>query len=161
MLDRNVLIYKIRRTAAWNGGSIVAIAGLAGLIELLRLDWLGVFLGVAFAAGGWLELVGRRKLPKPEARQWLLGAQAAVFGMLVLYSAWRLLTLDAQAIESGISPQDMQMLVSSLHISHQQVVALFERAFHLTYISLIIASFIYQGGMALYYRWRLGQLARA
>lgn len=82
--DRELVLRRTRNTAAINGGSIASVAGLFALLSIALGNWQGGFIGLAFAATGGMELRGRALLASNAraAGHWLLGAQAAFFGLI-------------------------------------------------------------------------------
>lgn len=162
-------LQRIRRTAAVNGGSIVAVAGLSALVSLFLLSGVGCAVGLAFAATGVMELRGRSLLVRDVRRagRWLVGAQAAFFALIAAYAGYQLATLTGAVILQAMSP-DMLALIkqrlelqTGLQLPDEVIGDVLLRAMRLVYWVLIVVSFFYQGGMAWYYQRRMRALQRS
>src|SRR5690606_25944744 len=163
------ILQRTRRTAAVNGGSVAAVAGLSALVSLFLLCGFGCAVGLAFAATGVMELRGRSLLARDvhRAGRWLVGAPAAVFALIAAYGGYHLATLTGAAILQAMSP-DMLALIkqrlelqTGLQLPDEVIGDVLLRAMRLVYWVLIVVSFFYQGGMAWYYQRRIRTLQRS
>jgi hypothetical protein len=137
-----------------NGWSIASVGVLGGLFSLLMGGWFGFFLCLLITSSGWLELTGRSKIKQglPEAGAWLTVSQIWLLLIIVIYAGFQLLSFDASDPLSKISPEMKDILDTQLGLDIQDIGLLVTKLYYTTYISLIAATFLYQGGLWLYYR---------
>jgi hypothetical protein len=133
-----------------NGWCVTSLAGVSILVSLLMGSWYGVIISLAIAASGYMELKGRQKLQGklPEARMWLTGSQLWLLFIIVSYAGYQLLVFDPSNMLKDI-PQAEQQAMKGIVEANAQLLSTMYKAI---YIAVIIASFIYQGGLWLYYR---------
>lgn len=143
-------VLKISRA---NGWSVVIVAGLGALLALALGDWLSLGLGLLVAGFGGLEVRGNRLLRKrdPEGMKWLVRSQMLLLALILAYCASRLGSFDAESAMANLTP-DMEALLKEAGLSRADILPLVHQMFLLLYISVALASLIYQGGLALYYR---------
>lgn len=160
--DRRAKVLRsTRNLALWNGGSIVVIALLGGLLSLPYSGLPGLGVGLAIASAGALELYGRSRLAAAPAlaRRWLCGAEVWLFCLICAYAIWRLQGLDPASVLDSLGPEIVDML-------HREMLAIYGfrlpdeiladslvQSLQLVYRGLIAGSAIYQGLMFVrYYR---------
>lgn len=149
---------RVARIARWNGGSILAVAGLGALLSVAAADPAPAAFAAAIAFAGWRELGAGRRLagPAAEGDAAALGAtlarsELAVLALIVGYSAWRLATADAAA-ELGRLPTAEREALAALTVGDLALLEqLYALALRITYGTLIVVSLGYQGGMAWWY----------
>jgi len=97
-----------------------------------------------------MELKGRQELKRkrPEARMWLTGSQLWLLFIIVSYAGYQLFVFDPSNMLKDI-PQAEQQVMRGIVESNAQLLCTMYKA---VYIAVIIASFMYQGGLWLYYR---------
>ena len=162
--EPSVLYKKIMRISTINAWSVTVIAGAFTLLNLLSLSVPGILVGAAVTIAGPLELHGQKILQtEPErARQRMIGSQIWLIVCVLSYCAWRLLSLDPDNpfVVFGEAAQVFE-LVAIFGIPKAYLASLFVQAFYITYGLIAALTLIFQGGLALYYRSRIGRLIRA
>jgi hypothetical protein len=133
-----------------NGWCVTALAGMCTLTSLVMGSWSGVIICLAITVSGYMELKGRQELKRerPEARMWLTGSQLWLLFIIVSYAGYQLLVFDPSNMLKDIPQADQQALKGIVESNAQLLCTMYKAV----YISVIIASFIYQGGLWLYYR---------
>lgn len=156
------ILRRITRLSAINGWSITVVAGLGGLISLAFADWIGAITGIVVALGGATELRGRRRILARDASgvRLLVLAQGIVLGMLWVYAITQLVRFDAAALLAGLPPE-VQTMFDEAGYDRASVQQLLFIANLALYAAVMLASLIYQGGLALYYRHRAPTVAEA
>ncbi|MEI6126887.1 MAG: hypothetical protein WCQ99_10100 [Pseudomonadota bacterium] len=147
---RDSVLRRILFIAGFNGWSITICAGISVLGSLLMKNWPGVFISLAITVSGCMELQGRRKLKKDlhEAGAWLKASQLWLLFLIVSYAGYQLWSFDSANMFKDLPRSDQQAL-QSLVGSNSSMISTMYLTF---YIAVIITSFIYQGGLWLYYR---------
>jgi len=133
-----------------NGWCVMVLAGICTLTSLVLGSWTGVAVCLAITSSGYMELKGRQELKRkrPEARMWLTGSQLWLLLIIVSYAGYQLFVFDPSNMLKDI-PQAEQQAMKGIVESNAQLLSAMYKA---VYIAVIIASFIYQGGLWLYYR---------
>jgi len=136
-----------------NGWSVVIFAGLGTLLALALGDWLSTGLGLLVAALGGLEVHGNRRLRKrdPEGMKWLIRSQMLLLALILAYCASRLGSFDAESALANLTP-DMEAVLKESGLTRADILPLLHQMFLALYLSVALASLVYQGGLALYYR---------
>jgi len=161
---------KVARTARWNGGSIVVVAGLAALFAALDADVGTALFGAAIAAAGAIEHRSGAALARGADRTWepaygrqvrgrLIGAELVVLVMIVGYSVWRLATVDVAGEIAALPDELREALVGLVGGDEALLAETFRLALDVTYTTLILVTLAYQGGMAWWYARRLAPAA--
>ena len=163
--DDHVLLYqKVMRVSTINAWSVSFIAGAFALLSLLGLSIPGVLVGIAVAAAGPIELYGQKRLEADprRARTWMMGSQIWLMVCVLSYCTWRVLSLDPDNpfVVFGDAAQVFE-LVAIFGIPQAYLASLFIQAFYITYGLIAVLTVLFQGGLALYYRSRIGRLVRA
>ena len=146
---------KIQR-ALWisqvNGWSIAGVAGLSALVVILFGQVFGFLVGIAVAVGGLMELRGGRLLSNGSAVgiRWLAASQVYLMAVLWSYAGYSLTQFDKSDPWARFSPH-FKDFVLKINPDVYLVELMLEFSYYATYISLIIAVLIYQGGLCLYY----------
>ncbi len=150
MPDSEKVLRRLISISGMNGWCVTALAGVCTLISLLMGSWSGTAICLAITASGYMELTGRQKLKErlPEARIWLTGSQLWLLFIIVSYAGYQLLVFDPSNMLKDLPPAEQQAF-AGLVDSNTQLLSTMYRA---VYLSVIIASFIYQGGLWLFYR---------
>jgi hypothetical protein len=135
------VLRRVLKTSRLNGWSVAIFAGLCSLVSL--------------ALGGALEVRGHRLLKRRDAdgMKWLVRSQFVVLGVIWSYAATRLVSFDQEIVRELVSA-DMRASLNELGLTTEDILPLVRRFFYLLYGSVMAATLIYQGGLALYYRRR-------
>ena len=162
--NASALTQKIMRISTINAWSITLIAGSFTLLSLIGLSVPGVIVGAAVTAAGFMEMHGQKALQEDpgRARTWMVGSQVWLMACVLIYCGWRLLSLDPDNpfVVFGDAGQVFQ-LVEALGIPMKYLASLFIQAFYITYSLIAGLTILFQGGLALYYRSRIGRLVDA
>jgi hypothetical protein len=155
-------LQRVRAISRVNGWSVVIVAGLGVLLALGLGDWLSIGLGLLVGGLGWMEVYGGRLLRKrdPDGMKWLVRSQMLLLGLILAYCASRLGSFDAESMMSNLTP-DMEAALKEAGIVRADIVPLVHQMFLALYISVALASVLYQGGLALYYRSKTGLVTAA
>ena len=156
------LTRRVMRISLINAWSVTLIAGSFTALSLLGLSLAGVIVGAAVTAAGPIELHGRKALQTnvTQARGWMVGSQVWLMSCVLGYCGWRLMMLDPAdpfAVFGAEAGQLMQM-VDIVGISSAELERLFIQAYRITYGLIAGLTVLFQGGLALYYRSRIGRL---
>lgn len=149
------IVKRILRISGINGWCVTVAAGLSTLVSLAMTDLIAGLTGAIVAAGGITELRGRKALLQGDAAgmRKLFLAQLIVLAMIWSYAVTQLLTFDAASLVAAL-PEEIFAMVAEAGIDSdtlRRMIAIIHTA---TYGVLILATLIYQGGLALYYRHR-------
>ena len=152
-------VLKVSRLDGW---SVAIFAGFCSLVSLALGDPVGVSVGLLVTLGGVLEIRGHRMLKHGDAAgmKWLVRSQLVVLGVIWFYAATRLVSFDAELLREVITPA-LRASLNELGLSTEDILPLVRRFFYLLYGSVMAATLIYQGGLALYYRRRTALVAQA
>ncbi len=136
-----------------NGWSVVIVSGLGTLVALALGDWLSTGLGLLVAAFGGVEVHGHRLLKKrdPAGMKWLVRSQMLVLALILAYCVSRLGSFDGESALANLT-SDMEAVLLESGLNRADILPLVHQMFIALYVSVALASIIYQGGLALYYR---------
>ncbi len=145
-----------------NGWCVTLVAGLGTPIALLLGDWLSAGLGLLVAGFGALEVHGNRLLKKhdPEGMKWLVRSQMLLLALILAYCASRLGSFDGESAMANLTP-DMEAVLNEAGLSRADILPLVHRMFIVIYVAVALASLVYQGGLALYYRSKTRLVTKA
>jgi len=145
-----------------NGWSVIVVAALGILLALALGDLLGAFIGLLAVVSGWMEVRGSRqlRLRNPEGMRWLVRSQLFLLAVILAYCASRLGSYDEETMLANLTP-DMEAVLQESGISKAEIVPLVRMAFFGLYGAVALTCFIYQGGLALYYRSRVKPVTEA
>lgn len=144
--------------SALDGWSIVLVAGAGTLLSFAFASWIGVVVGALITLAGVIELRGRARLKREDARgiTLLVGAQLMILLTLVVYSAANLVRFDESALLAQLAPylpQINQALArANIPPSEVDIRALVKPAYFAVYCGVIVLTTLFQGGLALFYR---------
>lgn len=154
------ILRRIVRLSGINGWCVALVAGLGGLMSAAFADWIGAATGLAVCTGGILELRGRKQLLGGDAsgmgRMFL--AQLIVLVTLWVYAAVQLIAFDAAQLIAEL-PADIRAMIADAQLEVAQVQQLLTIANFALYAAVMLASLVYQGGLAIYYRHRTPTVA--
>ena len=136
-----------------NGWSVVIFGGLGTLLALALGDWSSGAIGLLIAGFGWLEVHGNGLLRKrdPGGMKWLVRSQLLVLALILAYCSSRLGSFDAETALASLTP-DMEAMLKEAGLTRADILPLLHQMFLALYLSVALASLVYQGGLALYYR---------
>jgi len=151
---------KVLKISRLNGWSIAIVAGVCTLGSLAFGNLVGGLVGLLATGAGVMEIRGNRMLQRRDlvGLKWLVQAELFLLAVLATYAITRLVSFDREAVLANITP-DMQALFKQAGIETADIVPLVRTMFFAIYGSVLIVTFIYQGGMALYYRRRSALVA--
>lgn len=149
------IVNRILRISAINGWCVTVAAGLGALVSLAMTDPIAGITGAMVAAGGIMELRGRKALLRRDATgmRKLFLAQLIVLAMIWTYAVTQLLTFDAATLVAAL-PEEIFAVVADAGIDSETLRRMITIIHTATYGVLILATLIYQGGLAIYYRHR-------
>lgn len=156
------VLRRVLKTSRLNGWSVAIFAGLCTLVSLALMDPIGIAVCLLVLVGGLLEVRGQRMLSRRDAdgMRWLVRSQLVVLGVIWTYAVTRLMSFDEGLVREMVTP-DMRASLNELGVTMEDILPLVRRFFYLLYGSVMAATLIYQGGLALYYRRRTAAVALA
>ena len=148
---------RIRKTgavASFSGITTLVIAIASASFTAFDPGVMSVLATMILGAVGTVELVGRRKLLRADenATRLLAVNQLAFLTAITLYCIVQMATFSSSSIAAQLPPE-----LGPLDASTQQMIRQMWNGF---YILLIVLSFIFQGGLALYYYRQQKHVAR-
>lgn len=145
--------------AAFDGWSVIGVAGLGTLLTLVFGNLSGVLVGLLIGGAGVMELKGRRLLLQRDAggMRWLVRAQLFLLGVILVYCATSLGSFDAETAMGNLTP-DMDAALAESGVTKADLQPLVHATFVATYAVLAVLSLIFQGGLAAYYRSRTARV---
>jgi hypothetical protein len=145
-----------------NGWSVVVFAVLGTLITLAMGDFSGIVVGLLIGLGGWMEIRGHNQLKRrnPDGMKLLVRSQMFLLAVILVYCASRLGSFDNGSVMGNLTP-DMEAMLKESGIEKADVLPLVRMAFFAGYGGFALATLLYQGGMALYYRSRIQVVTEA
>lgn len=149
------IVNRILRLAGINGWCVTVAAGLGALVSFIMTDLIAGLTGAIVMVGGITELRGRRAILRGDATgmRRLFVAQLIVLAMVWSYAVTQLLTFDAAALIAGL-PTEVHTIFADAAIDPATLEQIASIANTAVYGVLLLATLIYQGGLALYYRHR-------
>ena len=149
---------RLLRVAKADGLSVLIVAGGFGLLSAAFGDLSGAGVGFVVALAGAIELRGASLLRsgKLVGLRWLVGSQAYLLAVIFAYAAYRLANLAHDPIARAINR-------ALLTAGADPDLLPFEprEIMKATYVVLVAATLLYQGGMILYYIRRRTAVALA
>ena len=145
-----------------DGWSIIVIAALGILLALLLGDLSSLLVGVLVLAAGVIELRGRRALQRrdPDGMKLLVRAQLFLLTVILVYCASRLGSYDKDSMLANLTP-DMRAMLKESGVEVSDILPLVQMVFYAAYGIVALVTVIYQGGMTLYYRSKIGLVTEA
>lgn len=144
---------RVLAVSAFDGWSVIAIAGLGTLLSLAFGDYSSVLVGLLVLAAGVMELRGRRQLRRrdPDGMRLLVRAQLFLLSVILVYCASRLGSYDQESMLGNLTP-DMKALLKESGVDVADIVPLVQMVFFVTYGLVALLSLLFQGGLILFYR---------
>ncbi|HVU17221.1 MAG TPA: thymidine phosphorylase [Candidatus Didemnitutus sp.] len=169
-----VTLKRVQRLAALDAWGYVIIAGICALATLGFGDLLGAIVGLLIVVGGVIELRGLGRLKRRDASgmKLLVRAEFWVLAVITVYCARCLGSFDAGYLRDDVIPHMREtasafganfddLIRDGLHLSPDQLVPFIRKVFFLFYGTVLAVTFLYQGGMALYFRRRVAVVTEA
>jgi len=137
------------RMAKSDGWGLVIMGGLSILMAIFSADAFSAAAGGFLCFCGWLELEGRKRYVEslPKAREYLMGSQLGLLFGIWSYCAWHIFGGSA-----AVSSEDLALL-KQMGGDSSGATGLITGITQILYITMAAVTFLYQGGLALYY-WR-------
>jgi len=160
------VLRRVVRLARLNGWNVGLVAGLRVLVSLVLLEPIGFAVSALVGVGGVMEIRGQRMLVRRDAggMRWLVRAQFVVLAVIASYAASRILSFDAGYLQQEAIPNLRAMLTSlgmnlddllePMGLDAGTIVPFVRLMVVVLYGSLLLATLVYQGGLALHYRHR-------
>ena len=136
-----------------DGWSVIVFAVLGILLTLVIGDISGLGVGLLIGVAGWMEVRGHNLLKqrKPDGMRWLVRSQMFLLAVILVYCSSRLGSFDEETVMSSLTPE-METILSEAGIGKNDILPLVRTAFFAVYGGVAIATLLYQGGMAMYYK---------
>ncbi len=143
-----------------NGLSITAVALAGALAAAVSSHWVGFIAGIAISCAGFLEYHSHRILKRNELQgiRWALWSQVGVFSSIAAYCLAQLSVLSRERAVDLVSPASKRFLMELYQVDESILGDLLYLTAMLTYPTLLLASFLYQGGLYWYYRRLQGRI---
>jgi len=153
-------LLRVLRVARLDGWSVALVAGLFALLSALFGDVLGAIVGLLVAGSGAVELHGATLLEHGERRgmNWVTTSQLLMLASILGYCAVQLLRARVPAFPPELDALIQQNADQFGVSKHDFLLFVYNR---LLYTLLAVGTFVYQGGMALYYYRRRETVTRA
>lgn len=144
---------KVLTISRLNGWSVALFAGLCTLVSLAFGELLGFGVGLLVVASGIMEIHGHRRLQRrqTDGLTWLVRSQLFLLSVLLVYAVSRLFSFDGETVLSNLTPE-MEAVLSESGIARAEIVPMVQLFFRAFYGAIILATLIYQGGLAFFYR---------
>lgn len=160
---RTLTYRRLTWTTGINGGSVAGLAALALLVALVaHPGWIEMLAAACVLVSGWLEIRGCLflKAGRVEGLSWARWSQVGVFASIMVYSVLQYIRLTPETALSQLSPEMSDFLMSYYDLDEWMLGQLLYMVGQATYVTLVAASMIYQGGLYWYYSRSLRRLAR-
>jgi hypothetical protein len=152
-------LHRVLRVANINGMSVLGIAGMLTLAVASTGNYVGAAIGLAIAGSGAIELHGAGLLRGGDSRgmRWLVASQPYLLVVMLIYCGVQLVNYDPALFDAAMTDE--------LRLALEQAGYEKERFFRMvyvgTYVTVALATVIYQGLMTLYYARRREAVERA
>lgn len=152
-------LFRVIRFARFNGISELAIAGVFSLICAASKDVPGAAIGVLVAGAGALELHGVGLLRHGDKRgvSWLIGSQLYLLVIVLGYVTYRSQHLDLESVRMVMSAEQRETIAAA-GVDENEFLRIIA---NLSNAIFGVITFLYQGGMALYYHRRRAPIEAA
>lgn len=139
--------------------SVLMIAGFLALASAASGDYAGALIGLLIAGAGAIELHGEGLLRHghPRGMNWLVGSQLYLMLVVLGYCAVRLFYVALPPIPDALKPV-LEMSAQQWKLPLPDYLLM---VYRLSFRLLALLTFLYQGGMTLYYFRRREVVARA
>lgn len=151
------VVRRVVRISRLDGTGILVIAGAFALMSASVHDVTGAEVGILVAAAGAMELHGSSLLRAGESRgsRWLVSSQLFLLAIILCYVGWRLGNADIAPMRPLLTGEQRAAIANA----GMTVDDFLHTVYTACYGTLALASFLYQGGLALYYFRRRAAVA--
>ncbi len=151
-----------------DGWCMTLFSGFCMSLSLWLGEWSGAAVGACVLSCGITTLCSRKRLLRGDASGmvWLLRAQLAVLAIVFLYVLANLLAYDAAALSQRL--RDLQasssfggiviLTVEQYGISTSDLEPFLRPMYFAVYLLMMGGTLLFQGGLALFYKTRRGQV---
>lgn len=143
--------------SAVDGWSLLLFGGAGTVASLAMVSWIGCVIGALVASAGLLELRGRARIKLGDSKGFnaMITAQLIVLVTLCTYAASKLLNYDEAAVTTAIMPRLEEALArQGVSPADFDLHAMIRAVYFATYFAVIVATVLFQGGLALLYNSR-------
>lgn len=153
------VLRRVLAVARFDGISVLAVAGACALISAAAHDTTGAVVGVIVAGAGAIELHGTALLRHGDERgmRWLVASQLFLMAAIMGYVAFRFANPDLATFQKVITPE----ISDQIQQAGMTVDQFIRGMLHMIYFAVAAATFLYQGGMSVYYLRRRAAVAQA
>jgi hypothetical protein len=153
------VLRRVLRMAKFDGISVLAVAGAGALISAAMSNVTGSVIGLIVAGAGAIELHGAGMLRVGDGRgmRWLVSSQVYLMTAVMGYVASRLLNPDIGPLHMLVTSE----LADQIQQAGMTVDQYLLEVLRLVYVSFAVVTFVYQGGMIVYYLRRRAAVATA
>jgi len=147
----------VRLVALVHGVSLLVITGFCVLLAAALGDFKSALICLVICGAGVGEVQGARLLKAGESRGmvWLMRSPIYLLTVILVYVGWQLATYDPAEVRRLLeSSPEVKSALEENGLAQADVARLMSQAYYLGYAAVAILSFLYLGGMALYYRSR-------
>lgn len=157
---------KVLGVSRANSIGVLACAGSSLLLNLVAQDWIMAGFALLAIVAGSMEWNGNGRLRDGDigGLHWLLGAQGCLYTVIAGYVLWRLQHFDPAVLWAELPDEARERVVEQLRTAGvaESDRDLFLRAMNaFVCTALAIASTLYQGGLAWWYRRNRHAIAKA
>lgn len=141
-----------------DGRSVTFIAGVSTVLSLCFFDWFGGIIGGLVTFAGLYELRGRKRLLAGDAEGMtnLVRAQLLILATVWVYSVICLVTFN-----EAKSASDMAAALGGYGMDARELGPYVKKLNQITYLTVIVVTLLFQGGLARYYHSRRAIVAQA
>ena len=167
------VLRRVLAVSRLNGWSVALFAGVCALGALPFGDLVSFAVGALVTVGGIMEIRGNHQLRRrdPDGMRLLVRSQLFVLGVIWVYAVPRLLSFDAAYLQDQVIPglrdnlaaagMNLDEVLQEVGLDQKQIVPMVHLAFVVLYSTVMLATLIYQGGLALFYRHRTAAVEAA
>ena len=154
---------RVVRVSRFDGLMVLTVAGAFAVASALIHDQIGTLVGLLVAGTGAVELHGAALLRHGVSRgmRWLIGSQALLMVAIIGFAGWSLYHIDPDTLkwmtDAAVAGPNKAKL-AEMGISDADAGYLFYKT---CFVSLAVATFLYQGGMIVYYFRRVAAVKTA
>jgi hypothetical protein len=143
-----------------DGWCMTLFSGFCTSLSLWLGEWSGAAVGASVLSCGLTTLCSRKRLMRGDASGmvWLLRAQLAVLAIVFLYVLANLLAYDAAALMARLTPE-MRGTLEQYGVLVSDLEPLLKPMYFAVYLLMMSGTLLFQGGLALFYKTRRGQVA--
>lgn len=147
------VLQRVLSIAQLDGITVTVVAGLGLVVAGGMRDITGLSVAAMILLAGLIELLGVRKLRRRDLRGLNLLVRSQLLLLLVIwgYVGLQLLRGSGAILDTVLTPDRMHQL-ARLGVDSRQLKELIRQLLPMTYIVVALATLVYQGGLAWWYR---------